>query len=219
MGNRLVPAPSTLAAASESHVKKPPSSIEEFSVLTTQDLLARAREGSDTAWEVFFRRYRKFLVFAIQMRIPGFAQRRFDAEDVLQSAFLSAWREIQGFEYRGEGSFRSWLRGIVVNNFRNKLRAHDGRETDFDSRILREAEVPDGEDEANDPAVLAAKAEDERRFIARLKELPTDDQEILGMRIFEQLAWTDIGKILGCDRVTARRRCGEAIKRLERGLA
>ncbi len=202
-------------------MNRPPSSSEDASALTTQDLLRRARRGSNVAWEVFYRRYRRFLIFAVQMRIPGFAQRQFDAEDVLQSAFLSAWQEIQSFEYRGEGSFRSWLRGIVVNHFRNKLRAHERRRQQMlvESQAMGSDELADDRTSSNDPAAAAARAEDEARFIQKLRELSEEDQEILGMRIFERLAWSDIGAIIDCDRVTARRRCGEAVKRLERLLA
>ena len=71
---------------------------------------------------------------------------------------------------------------------------------------------------ARDAFELGAKIV--RRLLLRLvtASLPEPDQEILGMRIFENLAWIDIAEILECDRVTARKRCGEAIKRLERLL-
>lgn len=199
----------------------PPSSIDEASQLTTQHLLDRVRQGSEAAWEVVYRRYRKFLIFAIRMRVPDFAQRQFDAEDVLQSSFLSAWRDIQGFEYRGEGSFRSWLRGIVINNFRNRLRSQERRRQNLhvDSKVWGLDEVQDPGQGGDDPAEVVADAEDQLAFLEKLRDLPPEDQEILGMRIFEGLAWTDIGEILGCDRITARKRCGEAVKRLERMLS
>jgi RNA polymerase sigma-70 factor, ECF subfamily len=198
-------------------VTDPPSSIDEASHLTTQHLLERARNGSDAAWEVVYRRYRRFLIFAIRMRISDFAQRQFDAEDVLQSAFLSAWKEIRNFEYRGEGSFRSWLRGIVINSFHNRLRAQERRHRNLreGSKIGGVEEVHASGEEGADPAQAAADADNQLHFLEKLRELGPEDQEILGMRIFERLAWADIGDILGCDRVTARRRCGDAVKRLE----
>ncbi|MEW6072636.1 MAG: sigma-70 family RNA polymerase sigma factor [Planctomycetota bacterium] len=195
---------------------KPPSSFEEISALTTQDLLDRARNGSQVAWEVFYRRYRAFLVFAVRMRLPGFAQRSFDAEDVLQSAFLSAWQEIQRFEYAGEGSFRNWLREIVLNNFRNKLRHHGADQRAMEAGFQKRAAASSEGERDEDPALHTAKEEEEARLLGKLSELPGEDQEILGMRIFERLSWTEIGKILKCDRATVRRRCVEAIKRLER---
>ena len=83
----------------------------------TEFLIERARSGSSTAWREIYRRYRKMLIVQIQARIPGYARRRFDEEDVLQQVLAKVYACIESFEYRGEGSFRRWLARLIVNEF------------------------------------------------------------------------------------------------------
>jgi RNA polymerase sigma-70 factor (ECF subfamily) len=42
------------------------------------------------------------------------------ADDLAQDAFVTAFRKIR--EFRGDGSFESWLRSIANNHFRNHIR-------------------------------------------------------------------------------------------------
>ena len=42
------------------------------------------------------------------------------ADDLAQDAFVTAYRKIK--EFRGDGSFESWLRSIANNHFRNYIR-------------------------------------------------------------------------------------------------
>ena len=44
------------------------------------------------------------------------------AEDIVQEAFLKAWRKIG--EFRGDSSFKSWLHRITVNTAMDYLRKH-----------------------------------------------------------------------------------------------
>ncbi|MGW4296977.1 RNA polymerase sigma factor, partial [Micromonospora chersina] len=61
-----------------------------------------------------------------------------DAEDVIQEAFVKAFRNLS--RYRGESSFRSWLLAIVANETRNLHRSRSRR----DGLALRAAAVQDG---------------------------------------------------------------------------
>jgi RNA polymerase sigma-70 factor, ECF subfamily len=70
-------------------------------------LVAAAREGDRTAFEELVSlHYRS--VFRTAMAA---LQRREDAEDVTQDAFVLAWRKIAAF--RGDSSFKTWMLTIV----------------------------------------------------------------------------------------------------------
>jgi len=70
-------------------------------------LVAAAREGDRAAFdELVSLHYRA--VFRTAMAA---LQRREDAEDVTQDAFVLAWRKVSGF--RGDSSFKTWLLTIV----------------------------------------------------------------------------------------------------------
>ena len=55
------------------------------------------------------------------------------AEDLVQDAFVTAWRNLGRFEVTRD--FGSWLRGIVRNKWREHLRRH-AREVDVDDETL-----------------------------------------------------------------------------------
>ena len=76
-----------------------------------EEALVRAsRGGNDQAIETLFRRYRRQLL-GIARRILRNTE---DAEDALQDALLSAYRNVARFE--GRSKFSTWLTRIVVNS-------------------------------------------------------------------------------------------------------
>src|SRR3954469_9833585 len=83
-------------------------------------LIERARAGDGRAFEVLARREERAL-YRHAARIVGPGA---DAEDVVQDAFLSAWRSIRSFEGT---SFRAWLFRIVTNSLLTPVRARKRR--------------------------------------------------------------------------------------------
>jgi RNA polymerase sigma-70 factor (ECF subfamily) len=80
-------------------------------------LVAAAREGDREAFEELVSlHYRS--VFRTAMAA---LQRREDAEDVTQDAFVLAWRKVAGF--RGDSSFKTWLLTIVWRQALDKRRS------------------------------------------------------------------------------------------------
>jgi RNA polymerase sigma-70 factor (ECF subfamily) len=70
-----------------------------------------------------------------------------DVDDLVQDVLVVVSREIAGFEWRGQGAFRAWLRKIVANRMRDYFRRQKYRPTatggsDF-LRRLDELESPD----------------------------------------------------------------------------
>jgi DNA-directed RNA polymerase specialized sigma24 family protein len=70
-----------------------------------------------------------------------------DGDDLTQEVLLVVFREVGGFSHRGQGSFRAWLRAILVNRLRDSYRGRQHRPTatgdsDFVER-LHELESPE----------------------------------------------------------------------------
>ena len=70
-----------------------------------------------------------------------------DADDLIQEVLLVVFREAGGFERRGQGAFRAWLRLILTHRVRDYFRAGRHRTTatggsDF-LRSLDDLESPD----------------------------------------------------------------------------
>jgi RNA polymerase sigma-70 factor (ECF subfamily) len=70
-----------------------------------------------------------------------------DVDDLCQEVLLVVFREVGGFERRGKGAFRAWLRAILANRARIHFRGQQHRPTatggsDF-LRSLDDLESPD----------------------------------------------------------------------------
>lgn len=80
-------------------------------------LVAAAREGDRVAFDALVSLHYR-AVFRTAMAA---LQRREDAEDVTQDAFVLAWRKVGGF--RGDSSFKTWLLTIVWRQALDKRRS------------------------------------------------------------------------------------------------
>jgi RNA polymerase sigma factor (sigma-70 family) len=138
-----------------------------------------------------------------------------DADDVVQDAFLRAYRAFEGF--RG-GDARPWLFAIVRNCHRTRW-----------ARSRQNAEVPlaeehTGEGDGEMPVAAALVATDETPEAALIRSdtasslaavlagLPVDYREVLVLREFEDLSYRDIAAVVGTP-------IGTVMSRLARGRA
>jgi RNA polymerase sigma-70 factor (TIGR02960 family) len=88
---------------------------------TTEELLSRARDGDEPAFQELTDPFRRELELHCY-RILGSLQ---DAEDMLQETLLAAWRGLDGFQ--GRASLRTWLYRIATNGCLNLLRSKTRR--------------------------------------------------------------------------------------------
>lgn len=80
-----------------------------LAVLDERELVRRAAQGDAKAFEELDVRHRTRLTRFVQSRLRDPE----DARDVVQEAFLEAYRGLQRF--RGDSAFASWLAGIARN--------------------------------------------------------------------------------------------------------
>jgi RNA polymerase sigma-70 factor, ECF subfamily len=138
---------------------------------------------------------------------------RTDAEDVVQDAYLRAFAAFQSFE--GE-DIRPWLLTIVRNvalRFLHK-RTSAGNVISFDHAAShRLAETPGAMQVAGEEPSAEARlisADDRRRLLEALAELPATFREVLVLRELEELSYREIAAITGIP-------IGTVMSRLSRG--
>src|SRR5947209_19836104 len=103
-------------------------------------VLARARQGDGEAFRALVERHSR-RVFRLAFRMTGNEQ---DAEDVVQEAFLRAFKQLGRFESRA--NFGTWLYRIVANCSVDLMRAKQARHDMTRSDSLDEViELPSGD--------------------------------------------------------------------------
>jgi len=112
-----------------------------------------------------------------------------DAEDVVQDAYLRAFRYSAGF--RG-GDARAWLLRIVRNSSYGRLQQNRAQQcsTEFDEDLHTAAG-------AADPETLMLQNADSQRVEQAIRALPARFREMLVLRELEGLTYKEISDVVG----------------------
>ena len=158
-------------------------------------LLARLRQGDDEAFETLVRNYSPRL-FSVARRIVGTDE---DARDVVQDAFLSAFRAVGSFH--GDARLSTWLHRIVVNTALMKLRSRKRRPEEPIEPLLP-GFLGDGhfaerlQDWAEPVDQSLSRAETRALVRHRINELPESFRTVLLLRDIEGLSTEETAKVL-----------------------
>ncbi len=167
-------------------------------------LLARMRAGDDDAFaELVHTHGGRMLAVAKRVtRSDG------DAEDVVQEAFLSAFRALDRFD--GRSRLSTWLHRIVVNAALMRLRSRAARPEQPIEALLPEFEA--GEHVrpparwAPTPADEAARSERREALWQALERLPAAYREVVVLRDLEGMESKAVAEQLGVADALVRQR-------------
>ena len=135
-----------------------------------------------------------------------------DAKDVVQEAFLRAFRSFSGF--RGSDG-RAWLLRIVRNTSYTLLKKN--RATDLNT--LFDEEIHASGHESVSPATILEQSEDAELIRGAMDELPVEFREILALRHQEGLSYKEIADIAQIPPGTVMSRLARARAKLKECLA
>jgi RNA polymerase sigma-70 factor (ECF subfamily) len=159
-------------------------------------LVNALRQGEEWAFETMVRVYGGRL-FAVARRI---CSNEDDARDVLQSAYLSAFRALANFE--GSCQLSTWLHRIVVNAALMRLRVRRRKPEDSIEALLP-AFLEDGHHveefaEWSMPADRLLDREDLRATVRDcIARLPDQYRQVLMLRDIEELSTDEAARLLG----------------------
>ena len=153
--------------------------------------MAECRQGSKKACYELYRLYSKAML-NVAFRVTGKLD---EAEDVLQEAFLDAFRRIKDF--RQETTFGLWLKQIVVHRAINLLRRRKLEWAELDGEQLENIADEEPEDDS-DIQYKAAQVKE------AMNELPDGYRVVLSLYLLEGYDHEEIGTILNISENTSR---------------
>ncbi|WP_328994570.1 RNA polymerase sigma factor [Kribbella sp. NBC_01245] len=163
-------------------------------------MLARVRAGDTGAYAELVRWHAP-----IAQRTAVLLGAGADADDVVQEAFVKAYRGLGGF--RDGAAFRPWLLRIVANETKNLHRSRV-------RRTRREAAWPEVDAVELDPSVQALSAERRAELLAAIRRLSDDHRKVVTCRYLLDLDEQETAEVLGWPRGTVKSRLSRALAKL-----
>lgn len=164
--------------------------------IAEDDLVARLRAGDGHAFEAIVRTYGGRLLSVARR----FVKNEEDARDVLQAAYLNAFRSVDTFE--GHCQLATWLHRIVVNTALMKLRSKRRRPEESLDALLPTF-LPDGHhveqfaDWSMPADVLLERDETRATVRACIDRLPEGARTVLILRDIEERSTQEVAELLG----------------------
>jgi len=138
------------------------------------------------------------------------------AEDLAQDVFLQAHRALASYDPARDP--RPWLFTIATNKLRDHWRSRAGEQGALGASLDHEELGERLPAVAPEPETLASEEELARRVRAAIDELPAGLRAPLLLRVYEGLAFEDIGRVLERNEVAARKRYSRALSALRDSL-
>ncbi len=163
-------------------------------------LIGRILDGDTTGYALLVDRY-KDLAFTIAYRILG---KREDAEEVVQDAFVKAFRNLSSF--RQKAKFSTWLYRIIYNT---AISRHRQKKLHWQS--IEEIKVPE------DAAEFLAEDEVDRHKLLEtaMQQMPEEDRILLTLYYVDESSVDDLHSILNISKANVKIKLFRARKRLQ----
>lgn len=177
--------------------------------LADEELMVLVRDGDTRAFEVIFDRHGG-PAFSLAFRMCG---RRTMAEDVVQEAFLSAWRSSTHYD-PARGSVRSWVLGVVHNRAVDAFRrgvAKEGRDVSDEGSAERIAAAERTE-------VQVAAREQAHEVHGALASLPVEQRRVIELAYFGGFTHSEISAMLELPTGTVKGRMRLGLAKLRHAL-
>ena len=177
-----------------------------------EELVARSQQGDTASFNELILRWER-PIYALAYRVIG---RDEDARDVVQEAFLRAYRSLPGF--KGQSKFSSWLYRIALNLCRDWIR-----------RQRRTPVVQLPEDvELDDLATSAGPVESVEDLVARkelsdkvadaMSLLPEEQRTAIILKEFHGMTFQEIADLQNCPLSTVKTRLYQGLSVVRRHL-
>lgn len=167
-------------------------------------LLERCKKGDNSAQMQIYKDYYRAM-YNTSLRI---LKDEFEAEDMMQEAFLTAFTKLDTFI--GEVTFGAWLKRIVINKSLTQLKKNN-KYQDVKMEVLSETTI-ETEEAINYSDLQADKV------LERLNSLKENYRIVLSLNLIEGYDYEEIAEILGYTNENVRTTISRAKKKLKQML-
>lgn len=175
--------------------------MELTAPINRDELVEKCKLGDSQSYHTIYQRYAKAM-YNTSLRIVNNTA---DAEDVLQDAFVDAFRSLDDFHYRS--TFGAWLKKIVVNKSITMLKKKKLTLIDIEQSEI----VFISDDETVDEEQLDYKVQEVKKAILKL---PDGYRTVISLYLLEGYDQEEISEILGISHNTVRTQYIRAKQRL-----
>jgi RNA polymerase sigma-70 factor, ECF subfamily len=190
---------------------QPDQGPADLSEARDRDLVRRIRAGDEDAFRRLFRRYTP-TALGLARRV---VRQPHLAEETVQEAFLSVWRNAGAFDEQ-RGSVRAWLLGAVHNRAVDAVRREEAQRR----RVEEAASDPGPEPLDPGDKVVEELGIDQERTAVReaLGKLPMEQRRVIELMYFEGQSQSRIAERLGLPLGTVKSRTLLGMRRLRAEL-
>ena len=175
-------------------------------------LVSLYKNGNEEAFEVLLHRHKSKIFTGIYLIVKD----RYVAEDLLQETFIKAINTIRGGKYNEEGKFMPWISRIAHNlsiDYFRKNKRYPEVVLEDGSRVFDSMEFAEDSME-----MKQMKKETHSRLREFIKELPTEQKQVLIMRHYLQMSFFEIAERTGVSINTALGRMRYALINLRKKM-
>ncbi|MFM7524460.1 MAG: RNA polymerase sigma factor RpoE [Betaproteobacteria bacterium] len=168
-----------------------------------QLLVDRVQQGDKKAFELLVSKYQRKLMRLVSRLVRDQAE----AEDVVQEAFIKAYRALP--QFRGDSAFYTWLYRIGNNTAKNYLVTQGRRAPTSTEADAEKAETfDDGEHlrDTNTPECMLATKQIAETVNVAMEALPEELRIAITLRELEGMSYDEIAETMGCPIGTVRSR-------------
>jgi RNA polymerase sigma-70 factor (ECF subfamily) len=192
-----------------------------------EDLLGRARAGDAEARGRLLEGYRSYLTLLARVQLGRDLRGKVDPSDLVQETFMEAHRDFRQFHGEAETELRAWLRRLLATSLADQVRRYRGtRQRDLrlerqlaanldrSSQALERGLLAPG----SSPSARVERREEAVRLAEALERLPADYRDVLLLRHFQGLTFTEIASRLDRTLESVKHIWLRSLARLRQGL-
>jgi len=168
-------------------------------------LINECVKGNRIAQRMLYDQYVDYLMLICMRYIPH----REEAREILMDSFVNAFRNIDRFEYRGDGSLKAWLKKITINQCLMYVR----KQNFILSDSVEPAEIVETGNSIDAISNLNMK-----ELLSMIQGLPDGYRTIFNLYVFEEMKHREIALLLNISESTSKSQLHKAKMQLQKKL-